>query len=102
MVVFSLLAGTGFVALALAVLMGFEEANGAMLFVSTLLLVAAPAVVLGRVAFSHDLTRDEKRAWLRAMTGRRALHAWSSYLRLRTHQGSRPPSAETPGSGPRA
>ena len=80
MVVFSLLAGTGFVALAVAVLMGFEEANGTLLLVSAVLLLAAPASVLGRVAFARDLTPDEKRRWLRALTGRRALHAWSAYL----------------------
>ncbi len=81
MVVFSLLAGTGFVALALAVLFGFEEANGTLLLVSAVLLLAAPAVVLGRVALARDLTRDQKRRRLRALTGRRALHAWSAYLR---------------------
>ena len=81
MVVFTLLAGAGFVMLAFTVLVGFEEANSTMLLVATLLLVAAPAAVLGHVAFAHDLTREQKRTWLRAMTGRRALHAWSAYLR---------------------
>ncbi len=89
MLVFSLLAGTGFVALAFTVLIGFEEANGLMFLVSTVLLLAAPAAVLGRIALTHDFTREQKRTWLRAMTGRRAPQAWSAYLRRER----RPPSA---------
>ena len=91
MVVFSLLAGAGFVALAFAVLMGFEEANGTLLLVSAILLLAAPLSVLGRVALARDLTRDEKRRRLRALTGRHALNVWSAYLGRAAAQ-HRPPA----------
>ena len=82
---FTMLAGTGVVALSLALLFGFEEANRLLLWVAAMLLLAAPAVVLGRLAMSPRLTRKQKRAWLRALFGRRALRAWSLYLRRLDH-----------------
>jgi hypothetical protein len=77
---FVLLTAAGFVALAITVIFGFEEANGMMLLIASLLLFAAPAAVLVQLTFTHDLTSEEKRLWLRALTGRRALQAWSVYL----------------------
>jgi hypothetical protein len=77
---FTVLAGAGFTAIALAVLIGFEEANGILMSISAGLLVAAPAAVLARIASLPTLTGDERRQWLRALTGRRALQAWSVYL----------------------
>jgi hypothetical protein len=82
---FTLLAGIGVVALSLALLFGFEEANRLLLWVAAALLVAAPAAVLGRLVTSPTLTRKQKRAWLRALFGRRALRAWSLYLRRLEH-----------------
>jgi hypothetical protein len=77
---FALLIAAGFVALLLAVVAGFEEADGTLLLVAAIFLLAAPAVFL-QVMIARDLTRDQKRAWLRALTGRRALLAWSACLR---------------------
>ena len=74
------LTGAGFVTLSGTVLIGFEEADPIMLLVSAGLLAVVPAIVLGRVSFGSELTRDEKRRWLRALTGRRAMQAWSVYL----------------------
>ena len=85
---FVALTAAGFVVLAVTVIVGFEEANGTMLLVSSLLLFAAPAAVLAQVTFTHDLTREEKRLWLRALGGRRALKAWSVYLACSDRRGA--------------
>jgi hypothetical protein len=85
---FMLLTAAGFVALAGAVVFGFEQANGTMLLVSSLLLFAGPAAILAQVTFTHALSREEKRLWLRALTGRRALRAWSLYLASADRRGA--------------
>lgn len=83
---FQVLAGAGFIALAVTVLIGFEQANGVMLLASAWLLIAAPAAVLAGLVRSPRLNREQKRQWLKALTGRRALQAWSAYLASSDHR----------------
>jgi hypothetical protein len=70
----------GAAALAVTVLLGFEEPNGLLLLIASILLFAAPVTMLTHLAMTNELTREEKRIWLRALTGRRALAACSIYL----------------------
>ena len=70
----------GMVGVALAVLIGFEEAPRDLFLLSALCVFAAPAVLLSHLWLTKTITPAEKRAWLRALTGRRALHAASAYI----------------------
>jgi len=76
----ALLTIVGAVAMAVTMLLGFEEPNGILLLVSSILLFAAPVAMLAHLALTHELTAEEKRIWFRALTGRRALAACSMYL----------------------
>lgn len=80
MKIFALLTIAGAAALAMTVFLGFEEPNALLLLVSAMLLCAAPAAMLSHLATTDELTREEKRIWLRALIGRHALSAWSVYL----------------------
>ncbi len=80
MKIFALLTIVGIVAMAVTILLGFEEPNGILLLFSSILLLTAPAAMLAHLALTHELRPGEKRIWLRALTGRRAPAAWSVYL----------------------
>jgi hypothetical protein len=80
MKLFAWLTIVGGAALALTVTIGFEEPNGNLLLVSSILMFAAPAAILVHLAFTDELTHEEKRIWLRGLTGRHALAACSVYL----------------------
>jgi Mn2+/Fe2+ NRAMP family transporter len=80
MKIFALLTIAGVVAMAVTMLLGFEEPNGILLLVSTILLLTAPVAMLAHLSLTHELTAGEKRIWLRALTGRHAPAAWSVYL----------------------
>ena len=68
----------GLVAAALAVILGFEEPSAALLLVSGLCVATLPVAVLADARRNPPSAR--KRTLLRAMLGRRALHALSLYL----------------------
>lgn len=70
----------GMIGVALAVILGFEEADRSLLIASALCMFAAPVAVSLHFAFSKQLTPAQRRAWLRAFTGRHGLEAVSAYL----------------------
>ncbi len=70
----------GFVGLMLAVLAGFEEPPAALVWLSGVLLLAAPASVVSHLWLTRRLSRDEKRVWARALAGPHAPQAFSLYL----------------------
>ena len=70
----------GMIGVALAVMLGFEEAPRGLFLVSALFVFAAPAVLLSHLWLTKTISAAEKRAWVRALTGRRALHAVSAYI----------------------
>jgi len=76
----AVLSVVGVVGLAITALAGFEEPNNTLLLVSTLLVLAAPAAMLVHLAVTSELTPEEKRAWIRALTGSRAPRVFSEYL----------------------
>jgi hypothetical protein len=67
-------------ALVLAFIFGFERPDGTLLLFAALLLVAAIASVFIHLGVTDALDREQKRSWLRRLTGRHALAAWSDYL----------------------
>lgn len=77
---FTLLTIAGAAVLALTVFIGFEEPNGLLLLISAILMFAAPVAMFAHLALTDELSPVEKRIWLRALTGRRALVAFSVYL----------------------
>lgn len=70
----------GMIGVVIALVLGFEEPPNGLLMVSALCVFAAPAVLLSHLWLTKTITPAEKRAWLRALTGRRALHAASAYI----------------------
>jgi hypothetical protein len=70
----------GLVGLAGTVLIGFEEPNGTLLLLSSVLVFAAPVAGLVHLGLTRTLTPTEKRIWLHELTGRRAAWALSEYL----------------------
>lgn len=76
----------GVVAMAVTLLLGFEEPNGILLLISSILMFTAPAAMLAHLTLTSELTPGEKRIWLRALTGRRAPAAWSEYLTCRNRR----------------
>jgi hypothetical protein len=69
----------GFVSLALAFVFGFETPNPVLLMIGGLVFVA-PLMVLGHAATTRALTSQEKRYWLRELTGAAVLSAMSEYM----------------------
>jgi hypothetical protein len=70
----------GIVGLGLTALFGFETPNNMLLLVSSVLVLAAPVVMLVHLCTTRELTRQEKRIWIRALTGPRAPWAFSDYV----------------------
>ena len=70
----------GMIGVVIALVLGFEEPPEGLFLVSALCVFAAPAVMLSHLWLTKTITPAEKRAWLRALTGRRALHAASAYI----------------------
>jgi hypothetical protein len=70
----------GIAGLGLTALFGFETANTMLLIVSSVLVLAAPVAMLVHLSVTRDLTRHEKRIWIRALTGPRAPWAFSDYV----------------------
>lgn len=70
----------GFAGLVVTVVIGFEEPDRTLLVLSAVAMLVPLLGPFLHLAFSVELTPDEKRAWLRELAGRRAPWAWSSYL----------------------
>ena len=73
----------GMIGLATTAVVGFEEPNNALFLVSTILLLAAPLAALVHLSLTSELTRQEKRAWIRGFTGPRAPRLFADYLTSR-------------------
>src|SRR5688572_17297117 len=69
----------GIVGLGLTALFGFEKPNSMLLLASSVLVLAAPAAMLVHLCTTRELTRQERRIWIRALTGPRAPWAFSDY-----------------------
>jgi hypothetical protein len=69
--------------LVLTALFGFETPDDTLLFASSGLLIAAVAAVFVHLAATKVLTRPEKRAWFRELTGPKAPWRWADYLSCR-------------------
>jgi hypothetical protein len=62
----------GIVGLGLTALFGFEKPNSMLLLASSVLVLAAPVTMLVHLCTTRELTRQERRIWIRALTGPRA------------------------------
>jgi hypothetical protein len=78
---FIILSISGTIGLIIAVMTGFEEPDSAVLVISSALLLAAPLTVLMHLLLTRQLTRQEKRAWIRSLTSAGAVSALSAYLK---------------------
>jgi hypothetical protein len=66
--------------------LGFEEPNGWLLLISAGLALVAPGVVLTHLALTRELSREEKRMWVRELTSVSAASAFADYLRASDHR----------------
>ena len=76
----TLLSLAGIVGLGLTALLAFEKPNSMLLLVSSLLVLATPVAMLVHLSATRELTREEKRIWIRQLTGPRAPWAFSEYV----------------------
>lgn len=70
----------GLVVLSLTAFVGFERPNTALVIVSSVLIFLAPLGLLLHLAFTSELTREEKGLWIREFTSRRAATGVADYL----------------------
>ena len=70
----------GMLGLAIAVILGFEEAPAGLFLLSALMFLAGPVFLLGDFVVTKSLSKDEKRVWMRRFLSRRPLQAASAYL----------------------
>lgn len=73
----------GVVGLGLTAMVGFEEPNDMLLLFSSVLILAVPVVMLVHLGMTTELTAEEKRLWVRELTGLHAISAFSDYLASR-------------------
>lgn len=73
----------GLAGIVVTVVLGFEEPDSTLLALSGLALVLPVLGAFTHLAVTRELASDEKRAWLRELTGSQALSAWSTYLTCR-------------------
>ena len=74
------LAVLGFAGLILTATLAFEEPATTLLLLSTCLLIAPIAAVFTHLYVTRALTPEQRRAWFRQLTGRRAAWALAEYL----------------------
>jgi hypothetical protein len=77
----------GFAGIAAMAILGFEEPPPALLAFSTAALIAPLLAILLDLALTRELSRAQKRAWLRHVAGTRAPRAWSAYLACKKRRG---------------
>jgi hypothetical protein len=78
--ILAVLTAVGIVGLFLTAMLGFEEPNTPMLFVSGAMALAAPIATLVHLALTRELTHDEKRIWLKEFGSAQVWSALSEYL----------------------
>ncbi len=71
---------SGLFGLLAVVLVGFEEPDYTLLLGSFILLCAVPIAVLVHLWRTNQLTRMQKRLWLRELSGKNTARAFSAYL----------------------
>lgn len=71
----------GLVGLLLTLTLGFETPNTALMAVSAPLVFAAPLAALWHFVTTRTLTPDEKRMWMRELSGAEMFSALSEYMR---------------------
>ena len=71
----------GFLGLAVNGVLSFEEPEREMLIASGLLLLVAPVGMLVHLGVTRELNRDEKRAWIAGLTGRRGMAFLAAYFK---------------------
>lgn len=76
----------GFAMFCLTGLFGFEEPNGWLLLLAAALTLAAPAAVFVHLSLTRELTREEKRMWIREFTSPVAASALADYLTATDHR----------------
>ncbi len=88
----------GCAAIVANIALSFEEPHGEMLLVSALLLAAAPVGLILHLAFTDELTPDEKRKWVAGLMSRRGPELFGAYFnsvaRRRATDRLPPPSAD--------
>jgi hypothetical protein len=78
--VLAVLSVVGIVMSAMTALVGFEEPSSTLLLTSLVLAFAAPVAILVHLVGTNELTRHEKRIWIRQLAGPRAAGAFSAYM----------------------
>ena len=64
----------------LTLLLGFETPNTALLLISVALTSATPLTLRWHVTATHTLATDEKRLWMRELSGAEVWSAMSEYM----------------------
>ena len=70
----------GFTGLILTTTLAFEEPNTMLLLASTFFLIAPVIAVFVHLCVTRALTPEQRRAWFRQLTGRRAPWAFAAYI----------------------
>lgn len=70
----------GLVAVAFALLLGFEEPVQALLAIGTAMILWPPMVLVAHLMWTGALTPDEKRLWLRELVSWQAGSVLAAYL----------------------
>jgi hypothetical protein len=76
----AVLSMVGIVGVILTTMLGFEEPQTPMLWVSVATAFGAPIAVLVHLSVTHALTHDEKRIWLKEFGSAQVWSALSEYL----------------------
>jgi len=71
----------GCAALVANIVLSFEKPHNQMLLISALLLAAAPVGLILHLAFTHELTPDEKRRWVAGLMSRKGLELFGELSR---------------------
>ena len=70
----------GIVGLGLTALFPFDQPNNMLLIASSALVLATPVAMLVHLGATRELTRHEKRIWIRELVGPRAPWVFSDYV----------------------
>ena len=73
----------GCIGAAANMLLSFEEPHRGMLLLSGVLTISAPLGLVSHLALTHDMTRDDKRRWARALFGASGARFFSAYFSAR-------------------
>jgi hypothetical protein len=62
------------------IVLSFEEPHADMLLISAVLLAAAPIGMALHLAFTHELTPEEKRKWISGLMSRKGPELFGAYF----------------------